>query len=289
MEISNRKVLIGIIALSLLLFPAATFTSGALRTALSLPFVLFFPGYTLLSSLFPRRDSLSGIARIAFSIGLSLAVTSLTGLILNYTPWGIKLYPTLTSVTVFIIATSGVAWYREHRLQTGERFSITLKLNLPQWQKTGNLDKALSISLAVAILVALGSLGYVVATPKEGNHFSEFYILNIEGKAENYPSQVTLGEPVELIIGVVNHEYKTTSYRIELKIDGSRVKEINIDSLAQEEKWEQVVTFTPQSTGQNQKVTFWLYKDNASEPYFKDPLHLYLNVASPPLNGISSQ
>jgi uncharacterized membrane protein len=48
--------------------------------------VLFFPGYTLISALFPRKDSLSGVERLALSFGLSIAVVPLIGLILNYMP-----------------------------------------------------------------------------------------------------------------------------------------------------------------------------------------------------------
>ncbi len=281
MEIDNRKILIGVVIATLLLFPVVLFTSGALRIALSLPFILFFPGYALLSSLFPRRDSLSGTARIALGVGLSIAVTSLIGLILNYTPFGIRLYPVLVLITLFILVTSGIAWYRQRRLPPEECFSVTLNISLPRWGKMGSLDKVLSVSLVVAILVSLGSLGYVIAIPKEGDKFSEFYILNIDGKAENYPEEITLGESAELIIGVVNHEYEAASYRIEVEINGNEVEQINAPRLAHEEKWERIVRFTPRSDGLNQKVSFWLYKNGATEPYLENPLHLFIDVIGP--------
>ncbi|MHB8987039.1 MAG: DUF1616 domain-containing protein [Eubacteriales bacterium] len=46
-----------------------------------------------------RRD---GIERVALSFGLSIAVVPLVGLILNYTPWGIRLAPILASLLVFV-------------------------------------------------------------------------------------------------------------------------------------------------------------------------------------------
>ena len=90
--------LIAIVALSLILLPLAAFTTGALRIALGLAFGLFFPGYTLIAALFPKKDSLNGIERLALSFGLSIVVVPLIGLILNYTPWGISLYPILVSL-----------------------------------------------------------------------------------------------------------------------------------------------------------------------------------------------
>ncbi|MBT4513057.1 MAG: DUF1616 domain-containing protein, partial [Chloroflexi bacterium] len=43
-----------IIGVSILLAPVALFADGPLRIALGIPFVLFFPGYCLVSALFPR-------------------------------------------------------------------------------------------------------------------------------------------------------------------------------------------------------------------------------------------
>ena len=140
------------------------------------------------------------------------------------------------------------------------------------------LDKALSISLAVAIAVALGCLVYVITAPKQGEKFTEFYILNAEGKAENYPNRLALGEPVELVLGVVNHEYEPTSYRVEIMTEDTQSKEVSVPTLAHEEKWEKAVSFTPYPAGEGQKVEFWLYKNDKVEPYFDDPLHLYIDI-----------
>jgi uncharacterized membrane protein len=141
-----------------------------------------------------------------------------------------------------------------------------------------NLNRILSIALAVAIVAALGCLVYVIAAPKQGERFTEFYVLNSEGEASNYPEQVVPGEPVELILGVVNHEQEPTGYRLEIEIDGTLIEEITVTTLANEEKWEEVISFTPQATGEGQKVEFWLYKSDEPEPCLQDPLHLYIDV-----------
>ena len=132
MRIDNQKILITIVVITLLLLPVAIFTTGPLRIVLGLLFALFFPGYTLLSALFPRRGDLDGIERVALSFGLSIAVIPLIGLVLNYTPWGIRLYPILISVTLFILVTSGIAWYRQRRLAPTQRFSIVVNIKLPR-------------------------------------------------------------------------------------------------------------------------------------------------------------
>lgn len=97
-------------------------TSNAARIVLGLPFVLFFPGYVLILALFPRKDGMGGIERAALSFGLSIAVVPLIGLILNYTPWGIRLEPVLYSLASFIFVMSLIAWLRMRWLLEEERF-----------------------------------------------------------------------------------------------------------------------------------------------------------------------
>ena len=67
-------------------------------------------------------------------------------------------------------------------------------------------DRILSIILVLLILGALGTLGYVIATPKVGETFTEFYILGQEGKAADYPKELNTGQEGRVIVGVVNHE-----------------------------------------------------------------------------------
>ena len=79
------------------------------RIILGLLLVLFLPGYSLIAALFPRRDDLDGIERIALSFGLSIAVVPLLGLALNYTPFGIRLLPILVVLSVFTVSLAVVA------------------------------------------------------------------------------------------------------------------------------------------------------------------------------------
>ena len=85
-------------------------------------FVSFIPGYALIQLLFPVKD-MDTMERIASSVGLSLAVTPLIGLLLNYSPWGIRLDPLVALLSVASIALAFSSTYR--------KFSI-LKENLPQ-------------------------------------------------------------------------------------------------------------------------------------------------------------
>ncbi|HKT22641.1 MAG TPA: DUF1616 domain-containing protein, partial [Nitrososphaerales archaeon] len=76
--------------------------------------VFFFPGYALIEALYPKRE-LDELTRFALSIGLSLAVVPLTGLVLNYTPFGIRLLPVTLSIAGLTVIFLCTAVYRKHQ------------------------------------------------------------------------------------------------------------------------------------------------------------------------------
>lgn len=273
-KLDKDLALIGILTI-VLIVAITLFTSTTARIILGLPFLLFFPGYTLMAALFPRKGSLGEVERVALSFGLSIAVVSLVGLILNYTSWGIRLYPILVSLAVFSLAASGVAWYRRERLAPEERFRVLFNVGMPSWQGQSIPDKVLSVVLVVAIAGVIGTLGYVVATPSAGEKFTEFYILGPDGKATDYPTELKVGEEGRVIVGIVNHEQEEASYRVEVWIGGEDRDEIMVE-LEHEEEWREEVGFVPQKAGEKQKVEFVLYKDG--EPYFEEPLYLWVDV-----------
>ena len=74
-----------------------------IRVIFTVPVILFIPGYVLIAALFPEKTSIDGIERFALSVGLSIAVVPLIGLVLNYTPFGIRLNPIVISLVLFTL------------------------------------------------------------------------------------------------------------------------------------------------------------------------------------------
>ncbi len=85
-----------------------------LRYVLGSIFVLYLPGASLIELLYPKGDELTQLERLALSLGLSLALTPLVGLVLNYTPWGIRLAPILTSLSLLVLIFGFGAVYRKY-------------------------------------------------------------------------------------------------------------------------------------------------------------------------------
>ena len=84
----------------------------------------------------------------------------------------------------------------------------------------------LSIILTLTIRGALGALGYTIANPKVGERFTEFYIEGLGGKAADYPEELVVGGEGKVIVGIINREHETVTYRVEVAIDGVKNNEV---------------------------------------------------------------
>ncbi|MCD6195874.1 MAG: DUF1616 domain-containing protein [Staphylothermus sp.] len=109
-------VVVVLVSLTLLSIILTSIVEGIiyLRYILGSIYVLFLPGYVTIEALYPLERELSPLERLALSIGLSLALVPLIGLVLNYTPWGIRLEPILVSMSFYILLVSISAAYRKY-------------------------------------------------------------------------------------------------------------------------------------------------------------------------------
>ena len=266
---------IGIVVVVLLVV-ASLSAPLALRVIFGLPFLLFIPGYTLVAALFPKAGHISGLERVGLSFGLSIALTVFAGMVLNYTPWGISLYPILLSLTGFVVITSVIAYLRRRHQKADERFVVTFGMKVPAWARLSARDRILSIVLVLSMVVAVGAIGYMFAAPPQGEQFTEFYVLGPGGEAADYPTQLAIGEEGTVLVGIVNHEGEETSYTLQVTTDGVKDSEVGPIVLADGDTWEEAVSFIPQHNGDSQKVEFLLYRNGENEPC--QTLHLFVDV-----------
>lgn len=256
-----------------------TLNKTAARSVLGLLLVLFLPGYALIASLFPRKDDLDSIERLALSFGLSIAVTPLIGLALNYTPFGIPLDPILISLTGFTLLLCVAAYLRRRGIPDEKRFYVDFNgffsgVN-ESFQGESKTGKVLSVVLVLSIILAICTTAYIIVMPKEGESFTEFYILGSNGKASDYPTNLTPNQVGNVIIGIVNHENKETSYRLLVTFNNTVLKEQTV-TLKKEEKIEIPFNFTVVEPGER-KMEFLLFKLPDNSNVYRS-LHLWINV-----------
>jgi len=104
-------------AITVFTVPENAYPIVYIRYVLGSIFVLWLPGFTLIKALFPSGKELNNIERTALSIGLSLAIVPIVGLLLNYTPWGIRLTPITISLLALTIILAIAALIREYRIK----------------------------------------------------------------------------------------------------------------------------------------------------------------------------
>ncbi|WP_414468705.1 DUF1616 domain-containing protein [Methanobacterium sp. ACI-7] len=138
-----------------------------------------------------------------------------------------------------------------------------------------NLDRKLSIVLIVILIAAIVGTIYIIINPNPGEKFTEFYILGPDGKAGNYPTNLTAGQTGNVIIGIVNHEQSTTTYNLIIKLNNNTLKNENITILNNDKK---EIPFSFIASGANmQKLEFLIYKLPDSDTIYRS-LYLDINV-----------
>jgi len=262
---------------------------------MGLPFLLFIPGYMLISILFPMKTDYSrinGLERVGLSFGFSIALVSLLGLLLNFTPWGIQLISVLLSIFLLVEVLGLIALYRWKTTSPEKRFTISVGIS--QYKSSSIFEKILTIFIILSIFLALSSVVYLIVQPKVGDAFTDFYVLTPSGDAANYPQDIPKGQNISLVLGLINHEYTMMNYTIEVWLVNESVvfnetkyhnawfmDEINVplnhteitNKKNQTQKWEHNYTFAIDKIG-HFKLAFLLFT-TPSEVY--DPTQNYNN------------
>ena len=258
-----------------------TFNNTILKSILGMVTVLFIPGYVLTAALFPKK-TLGNVERLCLSLGSSIIVVPLLGIILNFT-FGLGPIPVLMILCIYIVIMILATIYRRDKLSEEERFSVSLysvyeTVNNGLFRSKDRKDAILTIILIFSIIFAIGMMYLAITAPKIGERFTEFYVLNSSGKAQ-YQKDLEYNIPATFIIGVTNHEYTDADYSIQTLLDKDILNTEKI-TLKQNETWKKDITFAPNKKGNDLKLEFLLFKENNTdntEPYRK--LYLWVNVS----------
>ncbi|SIR76666.1 Uncharacterized membrane protein [Haladaptatus litoreus] len=295
-----------------------------LRAAVGLAFVLFPPGYAFIAALFPEgttprteqdesletqpsrfESGIDGLERVALSFGTSIAIVPLIGLILNFTPWGIRLIPIVVSISGFTLLMTAIAAVRRWKLPENERFSVPYM----QWGSAARselfepdtrADAALNVILAISVILAAASVSYAVLVPNQGESFSEFYLLteNDDGElvADDYPANFTRGESKPVTVGIENHEFERTNYTAVALLQNVTSQNNSTvvrneqelqrfqTSLEHNQTWQTEHNITATMTGTQLRLIYLLYKGDVPQNPTADnayrELHLWVNVTA---------
>jgi len=259
----------------LLLVMVVLFPDAPARVALGLPFVFFSPGYVLVSALYPRQDDLGGIERLALGLGLSLAIVPLMGLILDYTPWGIRPVPFVIALTVFVVASSLVTVHRRKQLSVSERFSADVR-SVHQVLRRLPWSAVAAWAAVLALVLVLGFRLGLLGGSRLGEGFTEFYTLVPGDGAGGYPQRLFTGQAAEVVLGIINHEGRRAQYSVQVRVGTDLLRTLGPIILDDSRKWEERVTFSPRRPHKRARVQFLLFLDGSPRAYRET--HLWVQV-----------
>lgn len=291
----------------------------AIRPIVAFAFVLFVPGYALLAALFPasplggsgggaaRRDGhLDPLERLVLSGAASVVLVILASVGLFTLGTGLRPVPIAVALTLLTLAfVAAAGWQRRTigrrdapadvgALATGGLVADA-RARLDGRTHRGTV-RALVLVLAVAVVAA--SAG-VALTSSSGDEFTEFSLLseNIAGEptAREYPTDLTVGEPVPVWLGVGNYEGRDVSYTVVVQfqrvaVDGDAVRVVEVRQLdrfaldvpAGETRRERL-ELAPALAGDDLRIAFLLYAGEppatpTTENAYRE-LHLWVDVA----------
>ncbi len=242
--------------------------------------ILFLPGYALISMVYPKNYGLGALERVVYSSASSIVITTLVGLVLNYSSYGGMINPilyTLSGLTfIFLLA----AYLRRNSVLEEYRFSIDFggffKDLVEGFSGENRTEKLLSLVLVISV-VLVGFTTYITASPME-EKYTDFHVLDVDGNVVD-SINLTSNETDNLTISIVNHENKKTSYRV-LVTSGGNVLMDQTVTLENEEKKDINFNFTVGNPG-TRGMEFNLYKLPDNTNIYKN-FKLLLNVNENP-------
>lgn len=255
-----------------------------LRSIVVWPFVLFIPGYVVVSALFPAKNaphptpeddraSLDDLDRLLLSVGVSFAVVPVVGLVLDQTVWGLTTASLAVGISVVVLSGSVVAAWRRLHLPADERFE------LPVDRATGRirtlwagppLRVVLNLLVVGSVLVTAASVGYAFANPANTDPYTEFAVVaeTADGDRLSRSYADVLANGGTLVISVTNHERERVSYtvvaqkqRLDSAGDVVSRQEVNrvTFTLANEKRWEA----RHGVTADGGRIVYYLYQGDA--------------------------
>jgi len=216
------------------------------RLMFGLPLVLVLPGYALAAALFARQ-SLGVSERILFSVGLSLLVDIIGGLIVGSLHWRLQngtWAVLLVGITLGASITAGIR--RKGSITAPSKFH--LKLNARE-----------SLLLGLAVMVTLGAIG-LARTPVPAKDVEGYTFLWMQTKSK--------AEPTKVRVGINCMEFISTKYNLQISADGQIVREWNGIQLAPGEKWETTLTI-PMDSSSARMVEALLYRLDAPKIVYR--------------------
>lgn len=226
--------------------------SAVLRAVVGLPFLLFLPGYSLLTAFFPRskvggarrlswpeprgsvdalrRGGLDWRERVALSFGTSLVLLPLLALVVSGAGLPFSTTVIVATLVGWTLCWTAVGVVRRLRLAPERRFEVPYRdwlsvVDRGVFGQSAGVDAALDVALAALVVTSLAGVGYAVAVPNNAESFTSVSLLaptdDGDLAAANYPDTLAAADQ-RLVVRVQNDEGTATTYTVVAMVSTAR-------------------------------------------------------------------
>jgi uncharacterized membrane protein len=202
--------------------------SVRLKVILGLPLIFVLPGYLMMVALYPKRHTITIPERIALIFGLSVVLLPGIGLLLNFTPFGIRIEPILAGTVLVSALFCALTVYQRSQLELKDQFLplydllqgkiILASMSSPESKNDKSLIyNVLKIGIVASIIGIIFMFYMFATTDQPREHFTEFTILDDSGLIIGKPWELESNRTYDVQININNHEGETIDYFLYLR------------------------------------------------------------------------
>lgn len=192
----------------------------ALRAVIGLPLVLILPGYVVVETLVPRglrpatgaRRDWTVVERLVVAAVVSIVVSPAIALVLASADMELRAGPVGGALAIWTLGWGAIAAYRRR-----SPFPASGSLVESVRTEAAELPRSAQIILGAVVVsllaTAVATSAIMTTTPREAE-IVEFFVLNEEGKAGDYPSRVIADDQFPLIVGLTHTAGQAESYTV---------------------------------------------------------------------------
>lgn len=192
-----------------------------LLRVLTLPLACLLPGYAMMQALFRRQD-FGNVERLILSLGLSLSIVILSGLLLNLTSFGLQARSWALLLGGITLVASAIAIIRQRKLrETTEKWPRLNGLHI-------TFRQGLLVGIAAIIIGGAFAVSIVGAQLQARQGFTQLWML---------PSSSTSKANDSVSLGLTNKESRPMQYHLSVDINGKVIKDWPAIDLSPNQQW----------------------------------------------------
>lgn len=211
----HAVITITLIAVALTFFVAP---DNVLVRILTLPLVLVLPGYAVMSAIFVRHPS-GFPERLVLSLGLSVVIVVLSGLMLNFMTINLEARTWAIFLGCITLCASLVALMRQKENAISHPPRLIVGFTLRSW---------LLLGLAAIVVISAVVVSSTEAAQQRNNEqFTQLWMLPINGVGQKYMVR----------LGVNNMQSIEAQYALNMSVNGQTIRKWSTITLKPYETW----------------------------------------------------